>query len=90
MAMNYNKLWKLLIDRGLIKKDLREMAGLSTNVIAKMGKNGDVSTEVLRKICKALDCGIEDITIVTGYASDKINYEGVKYYHNERFSETNK
>ncbi|BAK47803.1 predicted transcriptional regulator [Clostridium sp. SY8519] len=61
MAMNYNKLWKLLIDRGLIKKDLREMAGLSTNVIAKMGKNGDVSTEVLRKICKALDCGLDDI-----------------------------
>ena len=53
--------WKLLIDRGLIKKDLREMAGLSTNVIAKMGKNGDVSTEVLRKICKALDCGLDDI-----------------------------
>ena len=61
MAMSYNKLWKLLIDRGLIKKDLREMAGLSTNVIAKMGKNGDVSTEVLRKICKALDCRLEDI-----------------------------
>ncbi len=61
MVMSYNKLWKLLIDRGLIKKDLREMAGLSTNVIAKMGKNGDVSTEVLRKICKALDCRLEDI-----------------------------
>lgn len=59
--MNYNKLWKLLIDRNLIKKDLREMAGLSTNVIAKMGKGGDVSTEVLRKICKALDCKIEDV-----------------------------
>lgn len=61
MAMNYNKLWKLLIDRGMYKKDLREAAGLSTNVIAKMGKGGDVSTEVLRKICKALDCGLEDI-----------------------------
>ena len=61
MAMNYNKLWKLLIDRGLIKKDLREMAGLSTNVITKMGKNGDVSTVVLRIICKALNCGLEDI-----------------------------
>ena len=61
MAMNYNKLWNLLIDRNLIKKDLREMAGLSTNVIAKMGKGGDVSTEVLRKICKALDCKIKDI-----------------------------
>ena len=61
MAMNYNKLWKLLIDRGLIKKDLREMAGLSTNVIAKMGKGGDVSTQVLCKICKALDCELSDI-----------------------------
>ena len=61
MAMNYNKLWKLLIDRGMMKKDLREQAGLTTNVIAKMGKNGDVSTEVLRKICKALDCGLDDI-----------------------------
>lgn len=61
MAMNYNKLWKLLIDRNLMKKDLREMAGLSSNVMAKMGKGGDVSTEVLRKICSALDCNLEDI-----------------------------
>ena len=59
--MNYNKLWKLLIDKNLKKKDLREIAGLSTNVIAKMGKNGDVSTEVLRKICTALECKVEDI-----------------------------
>lgn len=61
MAMNYNKLWKLLIDRNLLKKDLREMAGLSTNVMAKMGKGGDVSTEVLRKVSKVLDCKVEDI-----------------------------
>lgn len=59
--MNYNKLWKLLIDKKLRKKDLREMAGLSTNVIAKMGKGGDVSTQVLKKICVALNCRIEDI-----------------------------
>lgn len=59
--MNYNKLWKLLIDRNLMKKDLREMAGLSTNAIAKMGKGGDVSTQVLSKICEALDCNLEDI-----------------------------
>ena len=58
---SYNKLWKMLIDRNMMKKDLRERAGLSTNVIAKMGKNGDVSTEVLRKICKALDCNLDDI-----------------------------
>ena len=61
MVMNYNKLWKLLIDRNMIKKDLRERANLSTNVIAKMGKGEDVSTEVLRKICIALDCKIEEI-----------------------------
>jgi len=57
--MNYNKLWKLLIDRNLKKKDLREMTGLSTN--AKMGKSGDVSTQVLRKISEALNVKVEDI-----------------------------
>ena len=61
MAMNYQKLWALLKKRNLKKKDLREMAGLSTNVIAKMGKGGDVSTEVLRKICKALNCSLDEI-----------------------------
>lgn len=61
MAMNYNKLWKLLIDKNLMKKDLKEMAGISSNAIAKMGKGGDVSTQVLRKICEALNCRIEDI-----------------------------
>ena len=59
--MSYNKLWKLLIDKNMRKKDLREKAGLTTNVIAKMGKGGDVSTQVLKKICEALDCRIEDI-----------------------------
>lgn len=61
MAISYKKLWKLLIDKDMMKKDLREAAGLSTNVIAKLGKNQDVSTEVLRKICKALNCEITDI-----------------------------
>ncbi|MCD8160527.1 MAG: helix-turn-helix transcriptional regulator [Clostridiales bacterium] len=61
MAMSYNKLWKLLIDKNMMKKDLKEQAGLSSNVIAKMGKGGDVSTEVLRKICIALDCDLDDI-----------------------------
>lgn len=59
--MNYNKLWKLLIDRKMLKKDLKEKAGLSSNVIAKMGKGGDVSTQVLSKICEALDCNLDDI-----------------------------
>ena len=65
MAMNYNKLWKLLIDRNMMKKDLIQLAGISTNAMAKMGKGGDVSTQVLRKICIALDCKIEDIVEIS-------------------------
>lgn len=61
MAICYKKLWKLLIDREMQKKDLRLAAGLSTNVIAKLGKNENVSTEVLGKICKTLQCDITDI-----------------------------
>lgn len=61
MAISYNRLWKLLIDKGMYKKDLRVAAKLSTNVIAKMGKGEDVSTEVLRKICHTLNCDITDI-----------------------------
>ena len=45
----------------MMKKDLKEMAGLSSNAIAKMGKGGDVSTQILCKICEALDCNLEDI-----------------------------
>ena len=61
VGISYKKLWKLLIDKGMYKKDLRMAAGLSTNVIANMGKGKDVSTESLRKICAALDCDISDI-----------------------------
>ncbi len=64
MPMNSNKLWKLLIDRGMLKKDLQQAAGLSSNAIAKMGKGGDVSTQVLSKICKTLDCELSDIVDV--------------------------
>ena len=61
MAVSYKKLWKLLIDRDMYKKDLRAAARLSTNVIAKMGRNENVSTEVLVKICSVLQCDISDI-----------------------------
>lgn len=61
MSVSYKKLWKLLIDKDMMKKDLREQAGLTTNVIAKMGKDEAVSTDVLCKICSALNCGLEDI-----------------------------
>lgn len=61
MTVSYNKLWKRLIDLGMSKTQLREKAHLSTNVIAKMGRNENVSTEVLCKICQVLECSLEDI-----------------------------
>ena len=61
MAVSYKKLWKILIDKDIKKKDLSTMAGISSATITKMGKNGHVTTEVLLKICKALDCQIDDI-----------------------------
>ena len=64
MSVSYNKLWKLLIDKNMNKMDLLEAAGLSTGTLAKLGKNGNVTTDVLVKICKALDCDISDIVEV--------------------------
>ena len=61
MSISYKKLWKLLIDRDMKKKDLREAAGISTASMAKLGKNENVTTDVLVKICKALNCDISDI-----------------------------
>ncbi len=61
VKVNYNKLWKLLIDKGMSKTQLREQTGITTNVIAKMGKNENVSTEVICKICETLNCQITDI-----------------------------
>lgn len=60
-AISYNKLWKLLIDKGMNKQDLKERSGISTASIAKLGKGDNITTAVLLKICKALDCGINDI-----------------------------
>lgn len=61
MAVSYNKLWKLLIDRNMKKKELGKTAGISNSLIAKLGKNENVTVDVLVRICSALDCGIEDI-----------------------------
>lgn len=61
MAVNYKKLWKLLIDKDIKKKDLSIKACISPATITKMGKNGHVTTEVLQKICTALDCSVDDI-----------------------------
>ena len=61
MRTSYKKLWKLLIDRDMRKKDLRMAAGISTASMAKLGKGENVTTDVLVKICRALDCDISDI-----------------------------
>jgi len=61
MAISYNKLWKLLIDKNMNKQDLKELSGVSTTSIAKLGKGENITTDVLLKICKALDCDITDI-----------------------------
>ena len=61
MTVCYNKLWKVLIDKNMKKKDLRLASGISTTALAKLGKNEHVSTEILCKICNALDCDLCDI-----------------------------
>lgn len=65
MAISYKKLWKLLIDKDMKKDDLRIKAGISTNTMAKLGKNENVNTDMLVKICSALDCDIADIMEIT-------------------------
>lgn len=65
MAISYNKLWKLLIDKGMTKTQLREKANISTVTLAKLGKNETVSMEVLLRICKELDCNFDEIIEVT-------------------------
>lgn len=61
MAVSYKKLWKILIDRDMKKKDLCVAAGISHASMAKLGKNENVTVDVLVKICSALGCGIDDI-----------------------------
>lgn len=60
-TISYKKLWKLLIDKNLKKKDLQKMAGISSSSIAKLGRNENVNTEIINKICNALDCDTSDI-----------------------------
>ena len=61
MKMSYKKLWKLLIDTDMKKTDLRKAAGISSSSLAKLGKDENVTTDVLLRICKALDCELDDI-----------------------------
>ena len=71
MRISYNPLWKLLIDKDLKKKDLCELSGVSSTSIAKMGRNENVNTDILVKICEALECDISDIAEVVN--DDKTN-----------------
>jgi DNA-binding Xre family transcriptional regulator len=61
MIISYNKLWKMLIDKKMNRKDLKLLSGASTTSIAKMGKGKNIQTDVLLKICKAMKCDITEI-----------------------------
>lgn len=61
MRFSYNKLWKLLIDKGMNRQDLKRVSGLSSTCIAKLGKGENVTTDVLLRICVALNCDVSDI-----------------------------
>lgn len=74
--ISYKPLWKLLIDRNMTKQDLRKATGLSAATIAKMGKDGNITTDVLLRICSALGCDIQDIMTTTSLneqIQEKIN-----------------
>ncbi len=62
MAFTYKKLWKMLVDRDMKKKDLARVAGLSSFTITKLAKGQNVTTDTWERICKALGCKIQDIT----------------------------
>ena len=70
MRFSYNKLWKLMIDKGINKKTLREMSGISATSVAKLGYGGNVNTEILLKICTALNCEIGDIMEIVSDEND--------------------
>ena len=61
MRVNYDKLWVILNERGMMKTELVKAAKIRTNAMAKLGKNEDVRVEILAKICVALDCKMDDI-----------------------------
>lgn len=65
MAVNYNKLWKLLIDKGMTKTDLRLKTDMSTSTLAKMSKNEVVSMDIMLRICDVLECNVGDIMDAT-------------------------
>lgn len=78
MRISYNPLWKMLIDKGMNKKDLREKSGISTASLAKLGKGENITTDVLLRICEALDCSINDIMETLPDESEKSNRKQIE------------
>ena len=74
-TVSYKKLWKLLIDKDMKKKDLREATGISTASMAKLSKNENLTTDVLLRICDALKCDIADIMEVSFVGKDQSDNE---------------
>ena len=70
MSTSYKKLWKLLIDKDMKKKDLAEAAGISNYTITKMGKNESVTVDVLTRICNALDCDVYDVVEIKEHGEE--------------------
>ena len=79
MALSYNKLWKLLIDKGLKKSDLNKITGISESTMAKLAKGENVNTEILERICIALNCEIGDIVEIKDCQDEMRDNHGNKY-----------
>lgn len=75
MRVSYKKLWKLLIDKDMTKGQMRQKSGITTNSLAKLGKDETVRVDVLAKICGALSCNIEDIVEVIPDEEERVNGE---------------
>ncbi|GAA0123007.1 helix-turn-helix transcriptional regulator [Clostridium faecium] len=73
MYISYNKLWKLLIDKNMNKQELKKISGVSSASIAKLGKGANITTDVLLRICEALDCDIADIMEIVKDGRTKSN-----------------
>ena len=76
MGVSYNKLWKLVIDKKMKKKELQELAGISASLITKLGRDEPVTTTVLMKICNALNCDIGDIMEIVPDTPEQITING--------------
>ena len=73
MAFYYDKLWKLLSDKGMNKTDLRNVTGMSQSTLAKLVKGENVNTDVLNRICQSLNCNIEDIVEFKRHDDKRMN-----------------